>query len=169
MKEAEALLQTLREYPHAKAWLSFSCQDGNAFKDPSKSNILKTAFGENWADSVLTLSAKYGGDQLMGIGINCTAPSSIVPLLESLRNHPKIKLLRPETSIIVYPNSGESWNPEKGYFFGEKYLPFSDYCKEWFQYDVPNNTALGGCCQVFPSDIEYLHKLCFGTENKIHR
>ena len=155
-------MKSVREYPLVKAWVSFSCQDGNAFKDQSKSSTMSTAYGESWAESVLSLISKYGGQQLMGIGINCTSPSSILPLLQSLKEHPKKRLLSPETSVIVYPNSGESWNPELGYFEGKDLKDFSHYSNEWIKLEIPNtNLWLGGCCQVFPNEISHLHDLTF--------
>ena len=166
VKEAEAVLQTLRECPNAKAWVSFSCQDGNSFKEPHKRDATKTAFGESWADSIFSLQEKYGRDQLIGVGVNCTAPSSIRPLLDSFENHPKRKQFPPEVALVIYPNSGESWNPDKGYFFGDNFKPFSEYCKEWLSLKELRHSKLwlGGCCQVFPSDINHLHKGVYGSE-----
>jgi len=163
LKEAEAVIRVLKEKPAMKAWISFSCQDGNAFKDPSKSNILKTAHGDDWAEAVVHLAGKYERDQLAGFGINCTRPSSIAPLLHSLETHPKFKTIDPEMKLILYPNSGESWSPDKGYYPGDDYAPYSDYCETWLRHDMRKlDTWLGGCCQVFPSDIRDLHSRIFG-------
>ncbi|KAK5931274.1 hypothetical protein CgunFtcFv8_027436 [Champsocephalus gunnari] len=35
LKEAKALVDLLREFPHVKAWLSFSCKDGRSLSDGS--------------------------------------------------------------------------------------------------------------------------------------
>ena len=167
LKEADVVLQLLREQPNAKAWVSFSCQDGNAFKEPHKTDATKTAFGESWADSIFTLQEKFGSrDQLIGVGINCTAPSSIQSLLDSFQNHPKRKQFPPDKALIIYPNSGESWNPDNGYFFGDNFKPFSEYWKEWLRFrEVHDKLWLGGCCQVFPSDIDCLHRGVFSRES----
>ena len=163
LKEAEAVLRLLREKPSTKAWISFSCQDGNAFKDPSKSDILKTAYGDDWAEAVIHLAERYGRGQLVGVGINCTRPSSIAPLLHSLQTHPKFKMLNPDMKLILYPNSGESWSPDKGYFPGDDYVPYAGYCETWLRHDMLD-TWLGGCCQVFPADIKDLHRRVFSNE-----
>ena len=163
LKEADAVLQTLKEHPSTKAWVTFSCQDGHSYKVSSKDDVLKTAYGDSWADSVITLSEKYGRDGLMGVGINCTRPSSIIPLLDSLKSHAKFSRLDPDMKIILYPNSGENWSPEKGYYrSGDSFRPFKDFGLEWLRYELGERDAwVGGCCQVFPSDVASLHLLCY--------
>jgi S-methylmethionine-dependent homocysteine/selenocysteine methylase len=54
-----------------------------------------------------------GGDALVGVGVNCSCPSLVLPLLESLDGYPGV----PPPDImprIVYPNSGEIWVAGKG-------------------------------------------------------
>lgn len=46
--------------------------------------------------------------QVIGIGINCTAPEYVEPLLRSLPED-----VKKEKLLIVYPNSGEVWSNEK--------------------------------------------------------
>ena len=55
LKEADAVLQTLKEHPSTKAWVTFSCQDGHSYKVSTKDDVLKTSYGDSWADSVVTL------------------------------------------------------------------------------------------------------------------
>lgn len=59
-KEAEALVELLREFPAAKAWLSLSCQDDR-----------HTCHGELFSDVVQTISSS---EQIVAVGVNCTSP-----------------------------------------------------------------------------------------------
>lgn len=49
--------------------------------------------------------------QLVAVGINCLGPKYVEPLIKGLN---KGRENRP-IPIIVYPNSGENYNPESGY------------------------------------------------------
>ena len=69
--EAEALIEVLSEYPGRCAWLSFSCRDGAC-----------VCHGEVFADCA-TLAD--GAEQIVAVGVNCTAPEHIDSLLESVR------------------------------------------------------------------------------------
>lgn len=52
-------------------------------------------------------------DQLVAIGVNCCAPSYVSKLLKGINDD------RPDAPmpLIVYPNSGEKYNPQIGYEF----------------------------------------------------
>ncbi|KAL1414314.1 hypothetical protein MTO96_007559 [Rhipicephalus appendiculatus] len=60
LREALALVRLLREFPGARAWLSFSCQ-----------NERLTAKGESIADAVRACLAEDSAGQLAAIGVNC--------------------------------------------------------------------------------------------------
>lgn len=47
--------------------------------------------------------------QLVAVGVNCCPPLVVEPLLDSARS-----LLSPDMSWVVYPNSGEEWDTERG-------------------------------------------------------
>lgn len=59
-KEAEALVELLKEFPAAKAWLSLSCKDDR-----------HTCHGELFSDVVQTISSS---EQIVAVGVNCTSP-----------------------------------------------------------------------------------------------
>ncbi|KAG9460422.1 hypothetical protein GDO78_021908, partial [Eleutherodactylus coqui] len=69
-KEAEALVQLLREFPNKKAWLSYSCQSESL-----------TSFGDKFDDAVNIVA---GSNQLVAIGVNCCSPAIVGPLLTSM-------------------------------------------------------------------------------------
>jgi homocysteine S-methyltransferase len=119
--EAEALVELLEEFPDKTAWLSFSCRDGQS-----------TSHGESFAASISRVTES---PQVIAAGVNCTAPEFISELLDSIHNCP--------VPLVVYPNSGETWNPEGNRWSGEscETVPVM----EWYEKGA---RILGGCCRV---------------------
>lgn len=70
-KEADALVKLLREFPSARAWMSFSCKDDGE----------RTAHGELLRDAAVRAASC---DQIVLVGVNCVAPSAVAPLLRCL-------------------------------------------------------------------------------------
>ncbi|KAJ8310805.1 hypothetical protein KUTeg_012670 [Tegillarca granosa] len=68
-KEAEAVLELLKEFPVAKAWVTFSCGSKDS-----------TFHGEKLDDAI---KAVLGSENLVAVGVNCTSPGLISPLLKS--------------------------------------------------------------------------------------
>lgn len=130
-KEAEALVQLLREFPNTKAWLSYSCQ-----------NMSMTSFGEKFDEAV---SIAVGSDQLVAVGVNCCSPALVGPLLTSANQAQGQK-----TDWIVYPNSGEKWSHNLGWQGSKTDKALSEYALEWVQLGA---RWIGGCCRTTPSDI----------------
>ncbi|XP_072434317.1 homocysteine S-methyltransferase YbgG isoform X2 [Chiloscyllium punctatum] len=115
-KEGEALVELLREFPNAKAWLSFSAKDGKCI-----------SHGENFDDAV---KFPIKSDQLVAVGINCCCPDIISPLLMSANKTRGTKI-----GWIVYPNSGETWNPNTHYISSLEREPVNNqlakFALEW--------------------------------------
>ncbi|XP_047738883.1 homocysteine S-methyltransferase YbgG isoform X3 [Hyalella azteca] len=136
VKEALAVLRLLREFPGTKAWITFSCKDGK-----------HTNAGNDFGSAVQRCCS-VGGDALVGVGVNCSCPSLVLPLLESLDGHPGV----PPPDImprIVYPNSGEIWVAGKGWTSNP--APLEWPVEEWARRGA---RVIGGCCRVAPSDIK---------------
>ncbi|XP_029460393.1 homocysteine S-methyltransferase 1-like isoform X2 [Rhinatrema bivittatum] len=111
-KEAEALVDLLREFPNIKAWLSYSCQDGQC-----------TSHGEKFEEA-LRVAAK--SDQLVAVGVNCCPPSFVSPLLTSANKSRCLGI-----DWIVYPNSGEAWDPRDGWKGSSTEKPLAAWAPEW--------------------------------------
>lgn len=47
--------------------------------------------------------------QLVAVGVNCSPPDLVKPLLESAKSYKAANM-----SWVVYPNSGEEWDPCTG-------------------------------------------------------
>ncbi|XP_018432103.1 PREDICTED: homocysteine S-methyltransferase 1-like [Nanorana parkeri] len=137
-KEAEALVQVLREFPNSKAWLSYSCQD-----------ISSTSYGDKFEEAVKVSAAT---PQLVAVGVNCCSPDFISPLLSSAnKNCNNLQM-----DWIVYPNSGEKWDHNLGWRSSSIEKPLSEHALEWFQLGA---RWIGGCCQSTPAEIESLRKI----------
>jgi homocysteine S-methyltransferase len=90
-------------------------------------------------------------NQIIGVGVNCTAPEHIQSL---------IQIAQPITrkTILVYPNKGETYNPlEKVWVPTETcHLSYIENAKQWLSAGAK---AIGGCCRTSPADIEQLSML----------
>lgn len=133
LKEAEALVEVLKEFPEIKAWLSFSCKD-----------IHNISSGRSFSEAV---QVACRSTQLVAVGVNCCPAPLVKPLLESAKSHKKADL-----SWVVYPNSGERWDPKTGWIT-EKQTSFAKLSLDWKEQGA---LWIGGCCRVGPSDITAL-------------
>lgn len=125
-QEAEVLIELLKDYPARSAWLSFSCRDGAC-----------VSHGESFADCAALADAT---EQIIAVGINCTAPQYINTLLESARDV--------RTPLVVYPNSGEHWIAAENRWAGEACDGFA--IRDWF---ARGARLIGGCCRTGPGDV----------------
>jgi homocysteine S-methyltransferase len=124
--EAEALIDLLAEYPQRSAWLSFSCKDEK-----------HVCHGESFADCAALADTS---NQIIAVGINCTSPQYLLPLLESAQAI--------NTPLIVYPNKGETWVPDKNAWSG---TPVEEQAvTAWYDAGA---RVIGGCCRTTPGDI----------------
>lgn len=121
-----------------KAWISFSCKNESEINDGTPIEKCVELF-----KSLPTVFA---------VGANCTNPKYISGLIK------KIRVISNGKRIIVYPNSGESYDSngkswsESGYV--DTVLPAS----EWYALGAD---IIGGCCRVGPSEIKAMgQSLC---------
>ncbi|XP_048388742.1 uncharacterized protein zgc:172121 isoform X2 [Stegostoma tigrinum] len=135
-KEGEALVELLREFPNAKAWLSFSVKDGKCI-----------SHGENFEDAV---KFAIKSNQLMAVGLNCCSPDIISPLLFSAN-----KARGPEIGWIVYPNSGETWDSDTRWGRKSVNNQLAKFALEWKELGTK---WIGGCCRTTPTDIAELRR-----------
>ncbi len=129
LTEAEAILELLDEQDiKIPYWMSFSCKDGEHISS-----------GELFKDAVVLVSGKIGA---IGVGINCTAPEFITPLLSSAKSR---------IPFVVYPNSGRTWNAESKEWEGAPTSGFSEM--QNFEWKERGAKLIGGCCSVGPEEI----------------
>lgn len=130
LAETRVLLDLLAETPGHWAWFSFSCRDGSSLCD-----------GAPFAEAV---SLCGQADQVAAIGINCTDPAFVAPLLEVGRDHT-------DKPLIVYPNSGETYDPgRKTWSLAEGRTSLKDLAPRWRELGAQ---GIGGCCRIGPAAI----------------
>ncbi|MDD6690469.1 MAG: homocysteine S-methyltransferase [Lachnospiraceae bacterium] len=121
----EVLVETgIAEELGADYWVSFSCLDGAHLCDGTK---IKTA--------AKALSKDH--PHLVMIGVNCTAPKFIVPLIKALR-------AVTDLPAAAYPNSGAVYDPKTKTWTGDgSPEAFYGYALSFFEAGA---MAVGGCC-----------------------
>jgi homocysteine S-methyltransferase len=132
-EEAIALIRLLKEFPDAKAWLSFSCKNGS-----------DVCSGSPFAECAALAN---DSEQVLAVGLNCTAPQFVESLLSIARNVSNKKR-------IAYPNKGETWDAHH-----KCWLPAStatDFVQEAIRWRHAGAELIGGCCRSSPEDIKNL-------------
>lgn len=133
-EEAEMLVELLRQFPSTKAWLAFSCADNQSI-----------AHGESF-QKVAKKCWDSNPEQLVAVGVNCLSPSYVKGLLTGINNERENNKI----PLIVYPNSGEKYNPHIGWIDRDKCEPVESYVEEWLDLGV---TYIGGCCRTYAADV----------------
>ena len=133
LDEVRALLEVLADYPEIPAWITMSAQDGDS-----------TCAGQgigHLAELVATC------DSVVSIGINCTKPEFVTPLLKKLSSKTALPL-------VVYPNAGRVWDGENMCWIGQGHdtLP-TPIITEWVKAGA---VLIGGCCGLGPDAIRQL-------------
>lgn len=124
--EAEALTRLVRE-ANLPAWLSYTIEGTS------------TRAGQPLTDA---FAVAAGVPQIVAVGVNCCAPDDVLPAIE---------IARAVTGkpVIVYPNSGESWDTERRRWGGPaRFSPA--LVPAWV---AAGARIIGGCCRVGPADI----------------
>lgn len=130
LEEAEAILEALGRFPELAAYISFTCRDGG-----------HTGHGEPIEDCARLLDSN---PQIVAIGVNCTAPRYLMPLIQKIR-------AMTSKRIAVYPNSGETWMAETRSWAGSSDpAAFGDLAREWRKAGAD---WIGGCCRTGPQHI----------------
>ncbi|KAL3981810.1 Homocysteine S-methyltransferase family protein [Acanthocheilonema viteae] len=112
-KEAMAILKAVDSIDYSyHFWISFSCKNGE-----------QTNHIESFRKSVKKISHH---PNILGIGINCTSPNYITPLLQSAGTSVN------SLPFIIYPNSGEIYeNGTKKWRSGRCTFPDIKQLMEW--------------------------------------
>ena len=131
--EAQAISKLLNESPDITAWISFTARDETYISE-----------GQVFADCVKQLEAH---PQIVAIGINCTSPRYIPALVHQAKKVTK-------KPILVYPNSGETYNATKNDWNGDPVShSFGEEARTWYNAGA---RLIGGCCRTTPEDIHVI-------------
>ena len=124
--EAEALLNLVRG-TGVPCWLSFSAAGR------------KTRAGQPLAEA-FALAADV--DEVIAVGVNCCAPQDVLAAVE-------IASAVTGKPVVVYPNSGESWDA-KARAWREESTFDAALVRSWIDAGA---RLIGGCCRVGPDAI----------------
>lgn len=132
LTEAQAIIELIDEIdPAMPFWISFSCKSDSELSS-----------GEKFADAVALANSSKSA---VAVGINCTKPIFIEPLLKSAKS---------EIPYVIYPNSGREWDSVEKRWFGPVNSSFArSDIESWISLGAK---LIGGCCGVSPRDISEL-------------
>ncbi len=117
------------------AWLSFSCRDQGHLNDGTPITTVGQALADN--------------EQVIALGINCTAPQFIEPLLKQLAKHSN-------KALVVYPNSGEHFQASTKTWHGT--VNPEDCAQAAITWRDAGADIIGGCCRMGPAHIAAMAK-----------
>ena len=128
------LVELLEETPGAGGWISFSCRDGSRISDGTP---------------IASLAAELGGSpRVLAVGVNCTAPRHVGPLIAAVRR----ATAKP---IVVYPNSGETYDPRRKRWRADERSEALAAAAAWVELGA---RLVGGCCRTGPAEIRDLRR-----------
>lgn len=132
LAEAEIVLEELRALTNAPAWLTFTCVDE-----------VRTCGGDVFADAVARVAPS-----LTAVGVNCTAPRFVAPLLGSIEV---------DLPLVVYPNHGAKWDGDHHCWVGPTGgAEIPGLVPQWL---AAGARLIGGCCGVGAAGIRALAHL----------
>jgi homocysteine S-methyltransferase len=128
--EAQVLCALLRSVD-TPAWVSFCCRDEHHISDGTPLREAAGLFRDH--------------PRVLALGINCCAPHLLPALI------PEIIAAAPGKAIIVYPNSGETYEVGNNSWSGSARL---DECADdAVRWSEAGATLIGGCCRTGPEHI----------------
>lgn len=133
-EEIKVLLEILKQYPNAVAWVTCSLRDSEHISD-----------GTSLLDVQKFLESN---EQIVAYGVNCVKPELVDETIKLLSKNNKKEL-------IVYPNGGAVYNPEIKEWSSSEHAEhlFRKDALEWYNEGCH---LIGGCCCTNKTDIEVL-------------
>jgi homocysteine S-methyltransferase len=123
------------------AWVSFSCRDGLSISDGTTIEKAVGLFRDH--------------PSVRALGVNCSAPQHIASLIQ------KIKATLPNMPILVYPNSGETFDASDKTWSGT--ATASDWVPAAQEWLAAGATIVGGCCRTGPEHIHAIDQAIRGN------
>lgn len=128
--EAIVVANVMRDLCAGPAWISFSCADD-----------ARTHAGDRIEDCAAALDEFAN---VTAVGVNCTAPDAVAPLLRRL-------LAGTRKPLLACPNLGRRWDTTaRAWAGGIGDEHFLSLVPEWLEAGA---THVGGCCGVRPATI----------------
>jgi len=131
--EVEALLELLvTEFPGTEAWFTFTLRDSEHIADGTALSDIASLFEDV--------------EQVVGLGFNCVPDDLALAALRKLRP-------LTEKALVVYPNSGESWNAMAREWEGSR-TEGSNLAHKTVEWWDAGARMIGGCCRTTPGDVQ---------------
>ncbi|MFD6138398.1 homocysteine S-methyltransferase [Promicromonospora sp. NPDC060271] len=139
LDEAEALMSVISGVG-IPVWLTYSI-DGD-----------RTRAGQPLAEA---FALARDVPEVVAVGVNCCAPSDVPAAVVAARE-------ATGKPVIVYPNSGESWDAGRRSWAGpaERSARPGQQARQWV---ADGARIVGGCCRVRPADIKDIARAVTGT------
>lgn len=113
------------------AWVSFSCRDEQCVSDGTPLREVSRIFRDH--------------PRVLALGVNCTTPHLITSLIGEIRQ------AAPGKEIVVYPNSGETYEVADNSWHGSvSPVECANESQTWLSAGAK---FIGGCCRVGPEHI----------------
>ena len=132
LAEVEALLAEI-DGSRLPCWLSVTCSGD------------RTRAGESAAEA---FSLAREVEEIVAVGVNCIDPADACSLVRSASESGG-------KPVVVYPNSGERWDPGTRSWFGPATFHPTDVT-DWISRGAG---IVGGCCRVGPAEIQVIRDL----------
>jgi homocysteine S-methyltransferase len=132
LREIKVLSKVLSQ-TNKEIWISITCNENIEFRD-----------GSSFKEACKIISQI---EQITTLGINCFSPLLVEKALKELKKYSNKKTL-------VYPNSGEQYNPKVKYWSGKN--EFNNLMiKNWLSLSPD---IIGGCCRVGYNNIKKMRE-----------
>ena len=132
LREIKVLSKVLSQ-TNKEIWISITCNENIEFRD-----------GSSFKEACKIISQI---EQITTMGINCFSPLLVEKALKKLKKYSNKKTL-------VYPNSGEKYNPKDKYWSGKN--EFNNLMiKNWLSLSPD---IIGGCCRVGYNNIKKMRE-----------
>ena len=132
LREIKVLSKVLSQ-TNKEIWISITCNENIEFRD-----------GSSFKEACKIISQI---EQITTMGINCFSPLLVEKALKELKKYSNKKTL-------VYPNSGEKYNPKDKYWSGKN--EFNNLMiKNWLSLSPD---IIGGCCRVGYNNIKKMRE-----------
>jgi len=134
-REAQILCDLLDDVS-TPAWISFACRNEKEMSDGSRVWAAAGMFADH--------------SRVHAVGINCTPPQFILPLIEEVAS------AAPDKVIVVYPNSGETYHSTDNSWSGTACDLDQDFnVSDWV---AAGAKLVGGCCRTSPASISAIRE-----------
>ncbi|WP_218027764.1 homocysteine S-methyltransferase [Halobacillus faecis] len=132
-QEVRVLAALLREFPESYAWMSFTLKGGDTISDGTALRSCAEELNDN--------------KQIAAIGVNCAPMERAANAVAVLKEHT-------DKPVLIYPNSGETYDPDSNTWHGEgSTVCFDDASERWIDKGA---SIIGGCCRTTPEHIRGL-------------